>query len=321
MNDTDAIAKQLDEPTAHDLRPLPRLADDAHKGDAGRVLCVVGSETMPGAAILVARAAARAGAGLVAIGCLDDHPFHAVPIAAPEAVLIDLRRIFATTGPDGGELDPRDVERDAALALAERVPHARLAGPGLGEGERTRRVVELLLAAPGSVPLLLDADALNVLGPDPERLAACEGAVVITPHPGEAARLLGRAIPAEEAGRVEGALELARRGNCVVCLKGRGTVIADGEHALVNRSGNCGMATGGSGDVLAGILVAYLAQVGRAQRGRGAPFTPFDAAALAVHLHGLAGDLAAARFGRRAVIASDLVEHLGDVQAAFDERE
>ncbi|MEW6071472.1 MAG: NAD(P)H-hydrate dehydratase [Planctomycetota bacterium] len=287
------------------LRRPPRLADDAHKGDAGRVLCVAGSETMPGAAVLVARSAGRAGAGLVCIGCLDDAPFRALPALCPEAVLVDLRRAFDARGRPSSA---------AAAGFAAREPHARLVGPGIGDDARARAVIALALGGGLASPLAIDADGLNALDGEPERLAAAPGPVVVTPHPGEAARLLGHAVPSGEAGRAECAVELARRGRCIAVLKGAGTVVTDGERVLVNRTGNAGMATGGAGDVLAGILVAYLALTGR---GRG-EWTPFDAAAAAVHVHGLAGDLAAARLGRRAVMASDLVALLPDAQRAVD---
>jgi len=277
----------------------PRLAPDAHKGDAGRVLCVAGSAAMPGAALLAARAAQRAGAGLVAVGCLDAALLLLVPAAAPEAVLVDLTESFELRG---------NVRSSARERLFARAPHAVLVGPGLGDDARTRAVLALVLEA-CTVPLVLDADALNALDGEPERLRAARAPVVITPHPGEAARLLGREVAGDAAGRRAAALELARRSGAVVCLKGRGTVVAGGESALVNATGNAGMATAGAGDVLSGILVAYLALV------RGAStWTPFAAAASAVHVHGLAGDLAAERVGERALIASDLVEELAGAQ-------
>ncbi len=286
------------------LRTAPALAPDAHKGDAGRCLCVVGSETMSGAAILVARAAQRSGAGLVAIGCLDESLLRVIPPAAPEAVLIDLCDAFDFHGRVASEADE---------LLAARAPHALLVGSGIGDDARARAVVPRILAAASGAPRILDADALNALDGEPERLRDASGPVVITPHPGEAARLARRDVPRDEEGRVAFALELAARAGAIVCLKGHGTVIADAERATVNRTGNPGMATAGAGDVLAGMLVAYLARTGAASS-----FTPFDAAALAVHEHGLAGDLAAHRLGERAVVASDLIVNLPDAQRAID---
>jgi NAD(P)H-hydrate epimerase len=267
------------------LRPRPALAPDAHKGDAGRVFCACGSTTMPGAAILVARAAQRAGAGLVTLACLDPELLQVVPPAAPEAVYAPAR---------AGELPPSGAVE------------ARLAGPGLGATPRTRRLVLALLAEETAAPLALDADALNVFAGEPERLADCRAPLVLTPHPGEAQRLLGRPVPRDEEGRRASARELARRARAVVCLKGRGTVVTDppGERVFVNPTGNPALATAGSGDVLAGALVACLASTVRDA------FDVFDAACWAVALHGLAGDLGARELGVRGLVASDLERFL-----------
>ena len=285
-------------------RAMPELPADAHKGTAGRALLVAGSRLMPGAAILAVRAALRAGAGLATLAALDRELLGLVPLAAPEALLADWSaEEFARTS----------LERE----LASRDDHARLAGPGLGRGARTRRVLEALLADRFEGPLVLDADALNELAElGPERLRARRGFTALLPHPGEAARLLGAPIPSDADGRRAAATELARRTGAAVVLKGRGSVIVHGERVFVNATGNPGMATGGSGDVLAGIAVAYLAAVAarQAPRDAGAPFGPLDALRGAVHVHGLAGDLAARELGTRALIASDLVEFLPAAQ-------
>jgi NAD(P)H-hydrate epimerase len=272
-------------------RPAPELRPDAHKGDAGRVTCIAGSESMPGAAVLVARAAQRAGAGLVTLGCLDSLLLGVVPAAAPEAVLLDLGEL----GSRGGR-----ATEEAARLLNARDPHAVLFGPGVGDDARARAVLELVLdearVFPGR-PLVLDADALNALEGRPERLRERAAPLVLTPHPGEAARLLGRAVPGAAEERARAAREL--------------TVVADGERLRVNRTGNPGMATAGTGDVLAGVLVALAAaSVAAAESGADGGFGLWDAVVLAVHVHGLAGDLAAAERGARSVIASDLVRCL-----------
>ena len=287
-------------------RPPPRLAAAAHKGDAGRVLCLAGSAAMPGAALLAARAAQRAGAGLVAVGCVDLLLATVLPPAAPEAVLVDLSDVLELRG---------HVRAGATERLVARAPHAVLVGPGLGNDARTRALLELVLET-FEVPLALDADALNVLEGRLERLQRARAPLVLTPHPGEAARLLGRPIPADDGGRERAARELVERSGAVVCLKGRGTCVSspDGS-AWRNPSGNPGMATAGAGDVLAGILLAYLALV------RATPetdWTPADAARAAVYVHGLAGDLAAAALGERALIASDLVQELPAAQRRFE---
>jgi NAD(P)H-hydrate epimerase len=287
-------------------RPLPSLPDDAHKGTAGRVLCVVGSAEMPGAALLVARAAQRAGAGLVIAGCLDRVLLRLVPLAAPEAVLLDLADDFHA----GGGSPAAAAER-----LLDRAPHARLIGCGLGAVPRTREVVRRALEdgsdGAGRRPLVLDADALNVLAGEPERLRASPMPIVITPHPGEAGRLLGRSVPAGREGRAAAARELALRSGAIVVLKGAGTVVTDGARTFRNTTGNSGMATAGAGDLLAGVIVAYAALCSSLAD---AAWEPFDAAARAVLVHGLAGDLAAATLGRRALVASDLVAHLPEAQ-------
>jgi len=287
--------------------PPPRLAADAHKGEAGRVLCLAGSESMPGAAILCARAAQRAGAGLVAVGCLDSVLLGALPVAAPEAVLVDLTEKFEHNG---------RVHGGAAERLLARAPHAVLLGPGLGDDARTRSLLSLALATL-EVPLVLDADALNALDGEPERLKATRVPIVLTPHPGEAERLLHRSVPREAEARASAARELAERSGAIVCLKGHGTVVAEpGGELWVNATGNAGMATAGAGDVLSGILVAYLALVRSLSD---SAWTPLAAARAAVLVHGLAGDLAAERLGERALIASDLVDELAAAQRRFEE--
>lgn len=272
----------------------PALARDAHKGDAGRALIVAGSAMMPGAAILAGRGALRAGAGLVTIACQDRSLTQTLPGAIPEATYLDL---------DGS---------DTRGLFAERGEHAVACGPGLGLSEGVGELVQALLRE-YTGPVVLDADALNVLGPEPERLSdsACE--LVLTPHTGEASRLLGREVSAAAEDRRDAALELARRAGAVVCLKGQGTVVTDGERIELNETGNPGLATAGSGDVLTGICVAYLA-ASRQQPGAG--FDVLRAARAAVYVHGLAGDLAREELGERAVTASDVVSCLPAAQEA-----
>ncbi|MBI1382106.1 MAG: NAD(P)H-hydrate dehydratase [Planctomycetaceae bacterium] len=285
----------------------PRLAEDGHKGDAGRLLLVAGSRWMPGAALLAARAAQRGGAGLVAVASLDGVLDTLLPLTAPEAVLVPLPAAEARAAAGDGP------KRTLVAELVHTQSRARAIGPGLGLEPRARGLVEAALSLGG--PAVLDADGLNAYQGRPEQLRVLDGPLVLTPHPGEAARLLGRPVPRDGEGRVAAALELARLTGAVVVLKGAGTVVAEarvGEsRRLVNGSGNPGMATAGSGDVLAGLLGAYLCRLGPG-------FDAFDAAAAAVWVHGRAGDLAAARLGQRALCASDLLDHLGPAQLALD---
>lgn len=279
---------------------LPALESDAHKGRVGRVLCFAGSRSMPGAAILVVRAAQRAGAGLVTLGVFDFDLAAIVAVASPETIYLDLS-------------EQRDLVAGRLPRVVERYPHdARIAGPGLGSSGHARQLVLRLLDAPFGGPLVLDADGLNLIAPDIELVASCAGPVVLTPHPGEAARLLERPVGADAADRSACAQEIARRARAICVLKGAATVVSDGERTWVCASGNPGMATAGSGDVLTGILGAYLA--GWSRRA-GAHVEEraglFDTVTRAVYDHGRAGDLAAEARGQRALIASDLIEYLG----------
>lgn len=268
--------------------PLPQLPPDAHKGTAGRVLLLCGSAWMPGAAVLSARGAGRSGAGLVTVACQDDVLRHVVPLAAPECVLVDAR----------------------AIDYGSQGWHAGLVGPGLGSSPETHDLVRAFLRS-FEGPVVVDADALTLCAREPELLTSRRFPVVMTPHPGEAARLLGHDCGSSAEARAAAAREIARRYRAICCLKGQHTVVTDGERLYVNDTGNPGMATAGTGDVLAGITVAYLA------RGRTLPrgdFTAYEAAAAAVWVHGRAGDLAAAQVGPTGLVASDLVGSLPAAQ-------
>lgn len=271
----------------HTPHAPPELPADAHKGIAGRVLLAAGSEWMPGAAILTARAAQRAGAGLVGVVVTEDMVPATLPIAAPEAVLVPWD----------------DVEFD------EERWHACLVGPGLGLDDSEEMVEWLIEEAP--IPLVVDADALTILAEDLSLTGEREAPTVLTPHAGEAARLLGREIPADPVGRLAAAHEIALKTRSICCLKGRRTVVTDGTRVYVNETGDNTLATAGSGDVLAGIATAYLALTVTVPSPR---WSAFDAVTRAVWVHGRAGDLARAARLSRSVIASDLVETLSAAQ-------
>jgi len=274
----------------HEPPRIARLRRDAHKGDCGRVLVVAGSQRMSGAARLAGWGALRGGAGLVTIATPDV----VQPIVAGElpcAMTIPLasrKGVLATTAA---------AEARAAAAAADAV----VVGPGL-----TTDVVpflrRLLRAGeePLETPLVLDADGLNVLAEHPDLLAGHAGPRVLTPHPGEARRLLGGDYEGNLEGRVGAASELAERHGAAVVLKGAGTVVCAGERYYVNRTGNPGLATGGTGDVLSGVIGARLAS--------GTPL--FAAVVQAVYAHGRAGDLAAAAAGEHGMIATDVVANL-----------
>ena len=270
---------------------LPPRDADTHKGSYGRLLIVAGSPRMTGAAALAAQSAVRGGAGLVTLACSESvHTVLASKIT--EALSLPL-----PAAPDGG-LAPESV--GIVLDHLDAAGSALLIGPGLGTADSTVEVVGRLVELVDT-RMILDADGLNSLARDArpaERLASRPASTLLTPHPGEMARLLGRRV----GDRLADARDFAAAARSVVLLKGAGTVISDGGHTHVNGTGNPGMATGGTGDVLSGLLGALLAQ--------GLP--TFRAAVLGAYLHGLAGDIAAEELGQEALAAGDLVDFLPD---------
>jgi NAD(P)H-hydrate epimerase len=275
----------------------PPRPPDAHKGRFGHVLVVAGSLGKTGAAVLAGMAALRAGAGLVTVATAAD-ALAIVAAARPELMTEPLR-----VGADGGLAEQA---LDHALELA-RGRDAVVIGPGLGQARGTRAFVRQFVAR-CPVPLVLDADALNAFGAGDEApaLAALRGSrpTVLTPHPGEMARLLGTSARQVQARRLGAARELAAATGALVVLKGHRSLVAgpDGLTA-VNPTGNPGMATGGTGDVLAGITGALLARGGDA----------WTAATAATYAHGRAGDVAAARLGQEGMVAGDLLDALPHV--------
>lgn len=277
--------------TREDVRSLlePRAAD-SHKGDFGRVLLIAGSRGKTGAAQLAARGALRSGAGLVTVAT----PASCLPMVAAGAPE------FMTEALDEGK-DGQVTAKAVECVLGQRAD-VIACGPGLGRGVGAGAFVRALLDR-GEVPLVLDADALTVLADDPGRLMGREERdVIITPHPGEMARLIGSSTEEVQANRIEVATDFATTHRVYVVLKGHRTVIATPEgRVFINPTGNAGMATGGTGDVLTGAIAAWLAQLLDAEA----------ACRLAVFLHGGAGDLAQAAHGDVAMIASDVLAQLG----------
>ena len=269
------------------LTPRPR---DAHKGDFGHVLVVGGSRGKTGAPSLSAMAALRSGAGLATV---------ATP-ASCQPVVAALGREYMTLALE---------ERAGALAAPKAATQILgfgadviAIGPGLGRGADARSLTRRLVERCGC-PLVLDADAIHAFAGDVASLARrSRGPIVLTPHPGEMAALTGVDVRQIQARRLDAARDVAVAGRVVVVLKGHHTVIAtpDGR-AFVNPTGNPGMATAGTGDVLTGAIAAWTAQLP----------TVGEACAVAVYLHGLAGDLAAAEEGEVGLVAGDLLARLG----------
>jgi len=280
-----------------EIAALPERRDDAHKGEVGRIVIIGGScdeVLMVGAPALTANAALRSGAGLVQMF---------VPASLREAVCIlapcATTRSLPTTA-------------DAILAaVREFAADVLVVGPGLGRSLSAQAVVDVLNGFDTAV--VVDADGLNLLSTIHDWRARDPHRVVLTPHPGELRRLLSgrgadRTIESNPQSRRAAACALVEATGCTVVLKGRGTIVTNGDRIYTNETGNSGMATAGTGDVLCGVIAALIGQ----------KMEPFEAAILGVYLHGLAGDFAAEELGRWSMTAVDLVDYLPE---AFGEHE
>ena len=284
MEASDLGAGLVEEADMRALVPRPGPLD--HKGRRGHTVIVGGSPGKRGAARLAAHAALRAGAGLVT---LAGAPAPGGELVAPDPIMTEV------------------VEGAAALTALLAGKAALAIGPGLVRGDAGAALVAAVLAA--GVPAVIDADGLNQLAGHLERVAGAAGPVVLTPHPGEAARLLGVTAAEIEADRLAAARTLAARSRAVVVLKGARTIVCDGtlgdELCAINPTGGPALATGGTGDVLAGTVAALLGQ----------GLAAADAARLGVWVHGAAGDRAARRWGGRGATASDVADEIAPVLA------
>lgn len=264
-----------------DIETLIKPRDvHAHKGNFGRALLVAGSKGMAGASILAARAALRSGIGLLTVHVPScNNPI--VQTAVPEAM----------TSIDSNDCcfsDNIDISKYTAVAI----------GPGIGQRPESVAALHNLIRN-CAVPLVLDADALNILSQDSSRLSLLPAGSILTPHEREFERLFGKYPDRHHA--IEAARRIARDYNIVILLKGAHTaIIAPDDNLYFNNTGNPGMATGGSGDVLTGIILALIAQGHKS----------VDAARIAAYVHGLAGDIAAAETGETALVAGDIVSSL-----------
>jgi hydroxyethylthiazole kinase-like uncharacterized protein yjeF len=274
--------------TAAAAQLVPDREADAHKGSCGHVLVIAGGFGKTGAAQLVTRAASRAGAGLVTL---------AGPASLYTVYAAGVLEAMTETLPDR---DGRIVFDEHCLRRLLEGKNALVVGPGIGVNDDTRKTVRFLVEQ-GRMPAVLDADALSCLSGDTDVLARAQGPLLLTPHPGEMARLLGTDTIEVQGDRVETARRFATHHRCILILKGARTVIADsGGLVWINPTGNPGMASGGMGDVLSGILGGLLAQGLR----------PNDAARLGVYVHGASADRAAADTGEIGLLASDVVTGL-----------
>ena len=268
---------------------LPVRPRFSHKGDFGRVLLVCGSVGFTGAAALAARAALRTGAGLITVAT----PRQVWPIVAAK---LDEPMVMPMAEDKAGRLSLQAVP---ALAQLLAKADACLIGPGLGRSEELDALVAALVDE-ARCPVVLDADGINAMAGHIDRLREAACPLILTPHDGEFLRLSPSAAlpPADFDTRADRAMMLARQLGAVVLLKGYRTAITDGKRLYRNETGNPGMATGGSGDVLAGMLVSLLGQ----------GLAPLEAAAAAAWLHGAAGDRCAAERGEYGMTPSDLID-------------
>lgn len=256
---------------------LKPRSHNAHKGCFGHALLYAGSYGMAGASVLSAKACMRSGVGLLTV-CAPPANNDILQISVPEAMVIHTDDMYATS----------DLTRYTAIG----------AGPGLGKGESQTALLDKLLKN-ASCPMVLDADALNIISQNGYLLDYVPAGSVITPHPGELARLTGKTD--DRTQMLAKAIELSRGTGITVVVKGAPTVtvLPDGT-TLINTTGNDGMATGGSGDVLTGIVLALLAQ----------GYSAADAATVAVYIHGYAGDAAATALSRTAMTSADIINSL-----------
>jgi NAD(P)H-hydrate epimerase len=270
------------------LPALGRRPADSHKGTFGHVLVVAGSRGMSGAAILCASAAIRGGAGLVTLAAPE-------PVILPAATANPCYLTMPLPADEHGQLT---AAAEPTLLPAASKCSVVACGPGLGQGSGVTRVVIDLLARTAK-PCVLDADGLNAVARTPESLRRRDP-LVITPHPGEFARLLGISAAAVQADRETQAVRFAGARGVILVLKGHQTLVTDGRRLFRNPTGNPGMATGGTGDVLTGLIAALVGQ----------KLEAFAAAQLGVYLHGLAGDLARDAVGEISLTATDLLAWL-----------
>lgn len=277
-----------------DLGMLPQRNEHSNKGTYGKLLLIAGSVNMAGAACMAAKAAYRSGCGLVRVFTAEENR-QILQSTVPEAVLTTYTNKF----------DEQKLIDDLKWA------DAVVMGPGIGMGAVSRKMVKLVLKY-CAVPLLLDADALNIIAGQPELLMYPHTDIIVTPHLGEMARLTGDTVALIQTRLLECAGEFAKTYDVICVLKDFHTVTAiPYGHIYLNLSGNHGMATAGSGDVLAGIIGSFLSQRVKSEH----------AAALGVYLHGLAGDTKSACLGTRSLMASDIIEGLSLVLGRWEEEE
>lgn len=277
---------------------LPVRPPDGHKGTFGHLFVIAGSRGFTGAVTMMCMAAARSGAGLVTAG---------IPRALADVVAGSMMEIMTFPLPSNDQETFSPAAADPAIAFAENKDAVAL-GPGLSQHPHARAFA-LRLIEKCKPPILIDADALNALSNDIEVLSRRDAPTVLTPHPGEMSRLCGLSTKEIQAAREQVAAEYADKWKVTLVLKGADTIVASpGGDVFLNTTGNSGMGTGGTGDVLSGMIGSLMAQ--------GLEGT--DAAILGVYAHGLAGDFAARDLTGRGMIAGDVIDRLPEAWSALE---
>ncbi len=267
---------------------MPKREDDANKTQCGRIFILAGSKGMTGAAALSALGAMRCGAGLVTVGTADtEQPILANKLT--EAMTVDFKSVC-------GEVSTLDKEKILERANSS---DAFVIGPGLGRRKETQELI-LWLIENVNVPIIIDADGLNALSANIDILKSRKCATILTPHEGEMAKLTGKTSEYVKNNREKIVKDFTRKYKVVLVLKGKNTIVANEDKVFINSTGNSGMATGGSGDVLSGVLGSLVAQ----------GMDAYEASVLGVYIHGLAGDIGALDKGKMGLIASDIVHNL-----------
>ena len=272
------------------ISKIPGRIENAHKGDYGRILILAGSRGMTGAAFLSSEGALLTGSGLITNG---------IPESLNCVMEVKLTEVMTLPLPETKDATLSLKAKSQILSFSEKCDAVAI-GPGLGRNEETKKLVKELV---GKIekPIVLDADGINALDGDLEIIKSREGVTVITPHPGEMARLTGKSISEIQSKRKDVAKNVAELTGAVVCLKGHRTVVADSSgFVYVNETGNSGMATGGTGDILTGMITSFIGQ----------KISASSAAIISVYLHGMAGDIAAEKKGQFSTRAKDVIESI-----------
>ncbi len=280
------------------LSPLPKRPPEFHKGDAGRILVIAGSAGMTGAGGMASLACIRSGSGAV---------LWAIPKSLNTIAETLCLEVMSLPIPETNSGAP-SMEAREILVEAARENDCVILGPGLPVAGDTGELMRLLIPEIYP-PLILDGGAFSAMGADMMIIRKRQSPTIITPHPGEMARITGKTIDDIQKKRQDFATKYAKLSGAVVALKGNGSIVTDGKEVYVNSTGNPGMATPGSGDVLTGVIAALVGQ----------GMSPLEATKLGVYLHGLAGDLAAKEKGQHGVIATDMIDKLPDAFQLFSQ--